>query len=89
MAAWDGGVFSTIPYMTNRNRQHGSRFMVAAGGLESGLNTAVNAAPLMIAPRLGTGIPIWGWDDRTIEVYTSQYTTNRGEGWEMVGRYLP
>eukprot|EP00434_Breviolum_minutum_P008319 symbB.v1.2.007340.t1/scaffold425.1/size368629/4 len=25
--------------------------MVAAGGLESGLNTAVNAAPLMIAPR--------------------------------------
>lgn len=28
-----------------------NRFMVAAGGLESGLNTAVNAAPLMIAPR--------------------------------------
>ena len=27
------------------------RFMVAAGGLEQGLNTAVNAAPLMIAPR--------------------------------------
>ena len=27
------------------------RFMVAAGGLESGLNTAVKAAPLMIAPR--------------------------------------
>ncbi len=25
--------------------------MVAAGGLESGLNTAVKAAPLMIAPR--------------------------------------
>eukprot|EP00438_Fugacium_kawagutii_P015077 Skav207031 [mRNA] locus=scaffold1828:67238:75583:- [translate_table: standard] len=30
-------------------------FMVAAGGLESGLNTAVNAAPLMIAPRRGAG----------------------------------
>mmetsp|Transcript_39285 Transcript_39285/g.80334 ORF Transcript_39285/g.80334 Transcript_39285/m.80334 type:complete len:751 (+) Transcript_39285:60-2312(+) len=28
-----------------------NRFMVAAGGLEQGLNTAVNAAPLMIAPR--------------------------------------
>eukprot|EP00490_Sorites_sp_Unknown_P012064 CAMPEP_0114695530 /NCGR_PEP_ID=MMETSP0191-20121206/71454_1 /TAXON_ID=126664 /ORGANISM="Sorites sp." /LENGTH=750 /DNA_ID=CAMNT_0001991873 /DNA_START=60 /DNA_END=2310 /DNA_ORIENTATION=+ len=28
-----------------------NRFMVAAGGLESGLNSAVNAAPLMIAPR--------------------------------------
>ncbi|CAJ1397962.1 unnamed protein product [Effrenium voratum] len=28
-----------------------NRFMVAAGALESGLNTAVKAAPLMIAPR--------------------------------------
>ena len=57
------GVFS-IPYMTNRpepaTRQHGSRFMVAAGGLESGLNTAVNAAPLMIAPRLGIRNPTSG-----------------------------
>eukprot|EP00490_Sorites_sp_Unknown_P026963 CAMPEP_0114664106 /NCGR_PEP_ID=MMETSP0191-20121206/28152_1 /TAXON_ID=126664 /ORGANISM="Sorites sp." /LENGTH=330 /DNA_ID=CAMNT_0001905269 /DNA_START=25 /DNA_END=1014 /DNA_ORIENTATION=- len=28
-----------------------NRFMASAGGLEAGLNTAVNAAPLMIAPR--------------------------------------
>ncbi|CAJ1382173.1 unnamed protein product [Effrenium voratum] len=28
-----------------------NRFMVAAGALESGLNTAVKAAPLMVAPR--------------------------------------
>ena len=38
-----------------------ARFMVAAGGLESGLNSAVNAAPLMIAPRWTGSCLIAGW----------------------------